>query len=459
MNSIIEKDIVIIGAGLTGLTSAYYLNKSHADFIVIEKREKVGGVIQTEKHNGYIVETGPNTGVVGQPEVAELFEDLGNKCEIDLPGKNVNKRFILKNNKWEPLPSGIWKGITTPLFTTGDKFRIIGEPFRSRGKDPNESLAQMVLRRMGKSFLDYAIDPFILGVYSGDPKILITRHAMPKLYKLEQEYGSFIGGSIKKGFKKKTEREMKATKKVFSVKGGLSELTNAIYKETGTEKFILGSQNLQINYIEGKYITTLKDSEEKEITIKSNKLITTTGAFELDNFIKFLDKETLAPITSLKYANVVEVVMGFENWDGFNPEGFGGLIPFVENRDVLGVLFMSTLFMNRTPENGTLFTMFLGGMRKNHLFEKSESELQAIIEKEFMQLMKPSKFNPSLFKLYWHKGAIPQYGIESEDRFNKVKELENNYPGLIFGGNLKDGIGMADRIKQGKELAIRAINK
>ena len=260
----------------------------------------------------------------------------------------------------------------------------------------------------------------------------------------------------KKGFKKKTERELKATRKVFSVKGGLSELTNTLYNETGTDKFILGSKDLQINYVDGKYISTLKNSEGKEITIKSNKLITTTGAFELDNFISFVDKKTLAPITSLQYANVVEVVMGFENWDGFKPEGFGGLIPFVENRDVLGVLFMSTLFMNRTPENGTLFTMFIGGMRKSHLFEKSEDELKAIIEKEFMQLLKPSKFNPSLFKLYWHKGAIPQYGIESEGRFNKVKELENKYPGLFFGGNLKDGIGMADRIKQGKELAERA---
>ena len=96
MPTIIEKNIAVIGAGLTGLTTAFYLKKNKADFIVIEQNSKVGGVIQTEKHNGYLIETGPNTGVVGHPEVAELFEDLDNSCEIDLPGKEVNKRFILK---------------------------------------------------------------------------------------------------------------------------------------------------------------------------------------------------------------------------------------------------------------------------------------------------------------------------------------------------------------------------
>lgn len=456
--SIIEKDIVVVGAGLTGLTTSFYLKKGNADFIVIEKNDKVGGVIQTEKKDGYVLETGPNTGVVGHPEVAELFEDLENLCEIDLPGKEVNKRFILKSGKWEPLPSGLWKGITTPLFTFGDKLRILGEPFRSRGKNPDETLSQLVLRRMGKSFLDYAIDPFIMGVYSGDPARLVTRHALPKLYNLEQTYGSFIGGAFKKGFKKKNPRDLKATRKVFSVKGGLSELTNVLYSKAGKDNFILGANNLSVQYINGKYISTLTNSEGTEITVKSNKLVTTTGAFALDNILSFVTKDKLNLITNLPYANVVEVILGFENWDGFKPEGFGGLIPFVENRDVLGVLFMSTLFQKRTPDNCTLFTMFLGGVRKQNIFEKSELELKKIVENEFMQLMKPSSFNPKLFNLYWHKNAIPQYGIESEARFKMVEQLENEFPGLIFGGNLKDGIGMADRIKQGTNLSKRALS-
>ena len=458
MSTIIEKDIVIIGAGLTGLTTSFYLKRKNADFLVIEKNKKVGGVINTEVEKGYVLETGPNTGVIGNPDVAELFEDLGDACEVEVPGKTVNKRYILKNGKWEAIPSGLWGGITTPLFTTKDKLRLLGEPFRARGKNPDENLSSFVIRRLGKSILDYVVDPFISGVYSGDPEYLIPRYALPKLYNLEQEYGSFIGGSIKKGFKKKDPRELKATRKVFGVKGGLGNMTNAIYAQAGADNFRLGTSSLKIEYVDGKYISSFKDSDGNDTIVKSNKLITTSGAFALNDYLSFITEEELSPITNLLYANVIEVVLGFDNWQGFNPDGFGGLIPFVEKRSVLGVLFMSTLFANRTPENGTLFTVFIGGIRKPELFNKTEDEVREMVEKEFVSLMKPKAFNPSVFKIYFHKGAIPQYGIDSGKRFEQVENLEKKFPGLILGGNLKDGIGMADRIKQGKAMAARICN-
>lgn len=453
----LHKKTVVVGAGLTGLTTSFYLKKQNAEFAVIEQNDKVGGVIQTNTENGYTFETGPNTGVIGQPEVAELFEDLGNACEIEIPGKEVSKRYILKNSRWEPLPSGLIKGIATPLFTARDKFRILGEPFRAKGTNPNETLSELVLRRMGKSFLDYAIDPFILGVYSGDPAKLVTRHALPKLYNLEQTYGSFIGGGFKKGFSKKTEREKKATRKVFSVKGGLSNLIDSIYQKAGKENFYLNSKDLKISYNNGKFESSFVNNNCEQIKIISEKLITTTGAHSLKNYLSFIDNSLMSKITNLPYANVVEVVLGFENWNGFKPDGFGGLIPFVENRDILGVLFMSTLFKNRVPNNCSLFTIFIGGIRKNYLFEKTENELKSIVEKEFSQLMQINKFNPQLFKLFKHPNAIPQYGFESEERFKTITDLENKYNGLLIGGNLKEGIGMADRIKQGKDLAYNAV--
>ena len=221
-------DILIVGAGLTGLTTAFYINKNQKDFVVIDKKPRVGGVINTESENGFTFETGPNTGVLGNPEVEELFEDLGSACQKVEASKLVNKRYILKGAKWRAMPMGPWQAITTPLFSLGDKFRILGEPFRAKGKNPNESLAEMVKRRMGKSFLQYAIDPFILGVYAGDPAKLVTKYAFQKLYRLEQDYGSFIGGSLKK--KKATDpRSKKATRKVFSVKGGLSNLPKDLF--------------------------------------------------------------------------------------------------------------------------------------------------------------------------------------------------------------------------------------
>jgi protoporphyrinogen/coproporphyrinogen III oxidase len=150
--------------------------------------------------------------------VAELLEDLKDDCKPEVADETAKARWIWKNNRWIPLPSGLISGITTPLFSATDKLRLLGEPFRKKGKNPNETLAQLVLRRMGKSFLDYAIDPFILGIYSGDPARLVTKYAFPKLYWLEQDYGSFICGAIKKAKNPKPNVTKKPPKKYFQLK-------------------------------------------------------------------------------------------------------------------------------------------------------------------------------------------------------------------------------------------------
>lgn len=449
-------DAIIIGAGLTGLTTAHYLEKKNKSFFVLEKSERVGGVIHTTKRDGFILESGPNTGVVGQPEVVDIFEDLSEHCQIELAGKNVNKRNILKNGKWEALPLGIKAGICTPLFTFKDKLRVLVEPFRARGKNPHETLADFVKRRLGESILNYAIDPFILGVYAGDPSILVPKYALPKLYNLEQEYGSLIGGSIKKMFSKKDSEQKKVTRKVFSAKGGLSNLTNALYHSAGKENFLLGTENIQIKPVDnGYYVKFTHNNELLEFHCKH--LITTTGAYELEKLLQFIDPAKLKSITNLYYAKVNEVVVAFKKYDGMPLEGFGGLIPFVENRDILGILYLSSLFQGRTPENGAFLTIFMGGVRKPYIAELSDAEIHKLIEIECRDLLKMKTFNPDIFNIHRYEKAIPQYTETSGIRFQTVEELQKQFQGLQIGGNLRDGIGMADRMKQGKMLAMNVI--
>ncbi|MFA5819413.1 MAG: protoporphyrinogen oxidase [Bacteroidales bacterium] len=445
-------EIAVIGAGLTGLTTAFYLKKNNKDFIVLEEKEKPGGVIQTRNENGFVYEEGPNTGVIGNPDVAELFEDLVGLCKCEIASEKVKKRYILKDGIWEPMPMGPWQAVNTPLFTLKDKLRLLGEPFRSIGTNPDEPLSEMVKRRMGQSFLDYAIDPFILGVYAGDPSLLLTKYAFPKLYNLEQNYGSFIGGSIKKKFEKKDEREKKATRKVFSVYGGLSGLISALWKSAGEERFLFHAKNIEIKPEEDHFVLTGTQNNEK-IKIKARKVITTTGSYTLRPMLPFADNELLLGIEKLKYARVMQIVLGFNKWDGMALDGFGGLIPFREKRDILGVLFLSALLSQRAPEGGALCSVFVGGVRRDDLSDKTDDEVKKIVEREFSDVMRLKEFNPDLFKIIRYKYAIPQYGIESHHKLEAIEKLESEYKGLIIGGNPRDGIGMADRIKQGKYLA------
>lgn len=445
-------DVAIIGAGLTGLTAAFYLKKRNLDFILLEESSRHGGVIQTSHVNGFTFEEGPNTGVMGNADVAELFEDLQDYCSCETAGENVKKRYILKNGAWEQMPMGPVDAIKTPLFSLHDKFRILGEPFRRRGTDPEEPLSGLVLRRMGRSFLDYAIDPFILGVYSGDPSKLITKYAFPKLYNLEQNYGSFIGGSVKKMFVKKDERDKKATRKVFSVYGGLSNLTDALLKSSGEDNFVSECKGIEIRQKGNKFIITGTRNRE-QFSIEASRVITTTGAYTLGSLLPDADKSLIQDIDKLKYAKVIQVVLGFNKWQGIKLEGFGGLVPFVEKRDILGVLFLSSLLSGRAPEGGALCSVFMGGVRREDITDKKDEEIKGMVDREFSAVMKLNEFKPDLMKILRYQHAIPQYGKESSEKLSAIEKLQSAYPGLILGGNIRDGIGMADRIKQGRHLA------
>jgi oxygen-dependent protoporphyrinogen oxidase len=408
--------------------------------------------VHTQSENGFVYESGPNSGIVSHPEVVALFDDLGDAIKVEKGNDLVKIRYVLKNGKWNALPHGPLSAITTPLFSLKDKFRILGEPFRKKGSNPDETLAEMVKRRMGNSFLDYAIDPFILGIYAGDPSQLVTRYAMPKLYNLEQKYGSFIGGARKKAKEPKTELEKRTDRAVFSIEGGLSGLADALLKSAGEEHFSFDADGVTVSPQDKDYQLTYKEGEKEQV-ITADKVISTIGSVGLQQLLPFVDEAQMQQLTNLKYARVVEVSLGFEKWEGWPLNGFGGLIPHKENRDLLGVLFMSSLFKGRAPEGGALLTIFMGGIRNEALCDLSDEEVLKVLEKEFTDLMQVPEFNPSLIKLKRYSHAIPQYGVSSGERFKAIDMVQEKYPGLIIAGNLRDGIGMADRIKQATLIA------
>ncbi len=447
MNKKTQTNIAIIGAGLTGLTAAFYLKKKGINFHIFEKTDHVGGVIKTHRENGFTFESGPNTGSMSRAEAAELFEDLDGDCKLEIADENAKARWIWMNGRWHTIPSGLFGGISTPLFSFGDKLRLLGEPFRKKGTNPEETIAELVRRRMGKTFLRNVVDPFISGVYSGDPEKLVTKYAIPKLYQLEQDYGSFIGGGFKKSREPKSDFEKKASKEVFSAEGGLENLIKALEKNIGRENISLNCNDLSVQYTdEKKYFL-------KEHTEDFTHIISTAGAYSLAKLFPFLDQEKLATINQMEYAKVTQVTLGFKAWNGIPIQSFGGLVPSEEKRDVLGILLLSSFLKNRAPKGGALLSVFVGGIRRPEIFDLSDEKVIEMVKQEVMVMMGLKKFEPDLLKIFRYQHAIPQYSFESKDKLQAISELENNFPGLILAGNIRDGIGMADRIKQGRNLA------
>ena len=446
-------DIAIIGAGLTGLTTAFWLTRAGKKIQIIERQDRAGGQIRTFQENGFVYESGPNTGVISYPEVAELFAALSPDCTLETAREESKKRWIWKGNKFHALPSGLVSAVTTPLFTLYDKFRILGEPFRAKGTNPDESVAELAARRLGKSFVDYAVDPFLSGVYAGNPHTLVTRHALPKLYNLEQDYGSFIKGSIAKAKLPKSERDKLATKKVFSAVGGLERLAEALVKAIGKEQITLSASEVKIQPQGKQWLITYR-TPEGEQSLNANKVVTTCGAYALPDLLPFIPKEDIGQISNLHYAPIIQASVGFHNTRGLQFGAFGGLVPSKEKKDVLGILFPSACFVGRSPEEGALFSFFIGGVRHADMLDWSDEKLKDMILKNIHSMLKfPADAQPDLIKIHRHQKAIPQYEKSSEARFKMIEELQIRYPGLILAGNIKGGIGMADRIRQATGIA------
>lgn len=458
MNDSKYTPVVIIGGGLTGLSLAAGLDMKGIPFILLERANRLGGQIRTLQKDGFTFEVGPNTGTISTPEVVELFEYAAPDAVLEVAQSASNSRWIWKGERFHPIPNGILSGLRTPLYSWKDKFRVPFEPFRKRGTNPNETVGELAERRLGKSIVDYTIDPFIGGVYAGDPYQLVTRLALPKLYNLEQKYGSFICGAIKKAKEPKHERDKKATKKIFNAEGGLENLVRAISKRiTRKGEVVLEADGIQIVPSNGEHRYTISyhrgDTHE---SITCDYVVSTVRADILPSIFPEDWGGKLSAISLFSYAPVAEVVVGFDHLPSIPRSAFGALVPSIEKRKILGILFPSSCFKGRVPyEDGALFTIFMGGLRnKERFFQSTDEQLREDALEELYGMMNISKeISPDLVYVARYEKAIPQYDRSTEEIHKLIKSIEKDHRGLYLAGGIRDGIGMANRISQGMGIA------
>lgn len=451
-------DCVVVGAGITGLTLAHRLCLAGRAPLVLERSARIGGQIQTYRRDGFIYESGPTTGIISCPEVAQLFGELGGDIlQTALP--SARRRLILKRGAFRPLPSSLSSAISTELFTWSDKLRVLLEPFRRRGTNPHESVEALVRRRLGDSFYTYAVEPFIGGIYAGDATHLVTKYALPKLYALEQRYGSFVRGALCKalGSGRRGAAERQATGEVFSARGGLSTLIEALADSIGREGIITSAEITRLAPTpQDTWQVHYKLSGGEARCLEVPCVATTVGTSELTALLPDAPHELTAPLLAMRYAPVVQVAAGYKRCVA-DFDAFGGLVPSVEDMELLGILNPAAAFEGRAPRGGMLLSLFLGGMRNPRTIDRTDQEISATVREQLSVRLGiiPA---PKLLHIFRHRKAIPQYEASTAERLASIAELERLYPRLVIGGNMHGGIGMGDRIAQAFRLAERIDN-
>lgn len=495
------KKIGIIGGGITGLTLSYTLQKEGNEVVVWESSPTPGGAIKSKREGDWLAESGPNSIQDSDPSLGKLVHELGLSDRLLEASTSAKRRFIVRYGKPQLVPNSLLTAISTPLFSWKAKVRVLGEPFRGKPRpepasdytntkevikpdvavskieaenasniNPNsefsgyststdESLASFVRRRLGQEFLDYAINPFVGGIYAGNPENLSVKHGFPKIYALEEEFGSLIKGAVgRMGEARKKQKESgdKAHKKrILSFPDGLSELTNALAVKL-ENRLQLNSRVTKIERTEdGRYRVTTEQkrkdgSDQTSKTDVVDTLIYAGTAYHLSD-IEFIGFNHLPDVLLPKmvYAPVTSLTLGFDKKHiNHKLDGFGVLVPEVEPFEILGCLFTSSIFPGRAPEGFATLTTFLGGMRNPAVASLDDHETEKLVIKDLNKLLGISGEPVFRHLARWPK-AIPQYEVGFGMYLQHMDLIESSNPGFHFAGNYKTGISLDASIRHG----------
>ena len=441
------KKIVIIGAGISGLTKAYWLSKSGHKVTVLEARDVVGGSMRTIRKSGYLIDLGPNSGLETTPYIGKMVEDLGLKNNFIYANEEGNIRYILKNNELLPLPTGGKAFLKSKLFSAKAKVRLMGEPFVGKSEDGYyQSIAEFVRRRLGSEFLDYAIDPFVSGVYAGDPSKLSVKSAFPKLYRLEEVYGGLIKGMIK-GAKERKRRaeESKQSARMFSFVEGMQSFPEALARYLG-ESVITGAAVSEV-VKQGEEYSVKYSKEGKEFEINADEVISAVPSYVAAGIFRKMDENLSEHLNSVFYPAVMVLFLGYDKSKIKRPlDGFGFLIPGLEKKKFLGAIWSSVIFPNRAPEGKAGFTLFVGGAKRQDYDWDNPNSIISKVLPEFEQVMNISGAPELVHYNVWKK-AIPQYNLGYIEHEKYFEKFENENKGIYLTANYRNGISVGDCVK------------
>ncbi|MBA3353482.1 MAG: protoporphyrinogen oxidase [Blastocatellia bacterium] len=437
-----RKKVAIIGGGISGLCVAHQLLKGGFDLTLFESGSSVGGNIKTETRDGFLFEHGPNTALASL-ELLDLISELGLDDKLAAPKPSSNKRFILRDGGLVQLPSSLFGFARTAAFSRRSKFRLLKEPFVAAKVGDEESVAAFFERRLGREVVDYAVDPFISGIYAGDPDKLAIRHAFPRIYELEKRYGSLLKGAVFSR-RKGSAKLPKGTPRSITFKQGMQVLTDALAAELG------GSIKLNAN------VRAIRKSDVGRIEVETpsglelfDAIVVCAPAHSTGKLIRSLDEEAALALEAIYYPPVTVVVMGFHHDQvRIDPSGFGFLVPALERRNILGSLWTSSVFENRAPLGYHLFTTFIGGSRNPELCDEEEGRLAEIALEELNAILGISG-DPVITVVKKWKRAIPQYNIGYDRVLNALDRFRNSHERIFFCSNYYKGISVSDCVKNG----------
>lgn len=434
--------VIIAGAGIAGLSIAYELQKKGIPYEVLEAGPHTGGLISSLQINGYELDAGPNS-LAASPDVLAYFNEIGLQNEVMEASAVSKNRFLVRNDQLHALSPNPLKILTSKYVSGAAKWRLFTEQFRKAVvTDGEESVTSFATRRFGSEIAEYMFEPLLAGIYAGNPDLLSVKEALPMLPKWEKEYGSVTKGLLK-------NKQAMGGRKIVAFKGGNQTLTNKLASLL-TRPVRLNCAVTGIARGASDYIVQYNENGNTGM-LNAGRVIFTTPAYTTASVIANLD-----PILASLLGNIPHPHMGVLHM-GFGaealakvPPGFGFLVPRAAGKHFLGAICNSAIFPSRAPEGKVLFTVFIGGVRQEQLFDELGAEkLQQLVLKEFMELLHLQE--PPEFQRFseWERG-IPQMNVGHAQVREHVRLFEERYSGVKLAGSYVVGAAVPAIIQAAK---------
>ena len=442
-------DVLVVGAGITGLAAAWAASRAGASVEVLEGGPQVGGMISSERTSGFLVERGP-TSMLSSPSLDELIDGVGLTGDVMAPGPDAKRRYVVRNGRMHAVPMSPASLVTSGLLSARAKVRALCEPLVPRRgvEGPEETLASLVTRRFGAEVLDYVVDPFVSGVYAGDPARLSSRHCLRFLSDKEHSHGSvLVGAALAARDRRKPRRHM------MSFRDGLARLPGAIAEALPGRVWV----NHRVVAVErdGEGWSVRSNGPAGERRTRAASVVVTTPAHALASIdVPWSLRRDLRIAAAVSYAPVTTIALGFRCEDVAHPlDGFGVLVPRAERSPILGALFNSTILPNRAPEGQVLITCFVGD---------SGESAPAQVERRVLDALGPLLGIigvPTLVRVSRWARAIPQYELGHDAIHGAVHRIAAAHPGFELVGSYCGGVSLGDCAESGLAAGARAAGR
>ncbi len=437
-------DRLILGGGLAGTTLAVHLFKQGVEFLLLESSPRLGGKVETHWTPEACLEMGPNSFSNQSDEIFRLLELLEMDADLLKANEAAKNRYILNKGKTVRLPGKPTEIFTTEALSPRAKLRFLSELFYVPAKErEEESVQEFFTRHFGKEVADRFADPFVSGIFAGDPAKISLAAAFPTMAEAERRSRSLIRYLITQ------RRTAKATPQSFQLKKGLESIFHRAREKLGPERIRISEQVREV-VPEGRQFRVITDREN----YTTSQVYLTVPSYGAAPLVP-RRTELSSLLQQIDYAPVVTCHLRVSREESFSFNGFGILLPSLEQRGILGVLWNSSSFPDLYPDKGHHYlTVYLGGDRHREILEKTDEGIRRIAGREVQDLFH-LKGEPTFIQMKRHPQAIPQYRLHHGKIIRGIERALTDLPGLKLAGNYLAGISMPSTVAQAASLVTQ----